>query len=230
MKRRDKGFGCVSEILSILNEIPLGKYRIHIALILRQAMLINGMLGSIEAWSDIKEADLKLLEDVDEFLLRSVFKAHRKTPIEFLHLETGTIPIRFIVASRRLNYLHTILSREKSELTQRVYQAQKSKPSKGDWINLVRKDCDELLIIFDEILITSMSKNKFKFFVKKQVQNAAFSYLRNLQNSHSKVKNIVYEKLAPQEYIKSTLFKDEDIETIFSLRSQMIPEEIQKKI
>ena len=132
------------------------------------------------------------------------------------------MPIRFIVASRRVNYLHTILSREKSELTQRVYQAQKSKPSKGDWVNIVRKDCDDLLIIFDETLITSMSKNKFKSFVKKQVQNAAFSYLRNLQNAHSKVKNIEYEKLAPQEYIKSTLFQNEDIETIFSLRSQMI--------
>ena len=103
--RREKGFGLVSEILSILSEIPLGKYKIQIALILRQAMLINGMLYSTEAWSDFQDA-------VDEYLLRSIFKAHRKTPLEFLYLETGTTPIRYILASRRLNYLHNILHRE----------------------------------------------------------------------------------------------------------------------
>ena len=89
--RRDKGFGCVSEILSILKEIPLGRYKTHIALILRQAMLINGMLGSIEVWSDVKDSDIKLLEDVDEFFFRSIFKLHRKAPLKFLHLETGTV-------------------------------------------------------------------------------------------------------------------------------------------
>ena len=77
--RRDKGFGIVSEILSILSEVPLGKYRTHIALILREAMLINGILHNSEAWSDLKLEDVKLLEDVDEFLLRSIFKAHSKT-------------------------------------------------------------------------------------------------------------------------------------------------------
>ena len=138
--RRDKGFGCVAEIMSILSEIPLGKYKIQIGLILRQAMLINGMLSSSEAWSDVKDGDIKLLEDVDEFLLRSIFKAHSKTPLKFLHLETGTVPLRYIIASRRINYLQNILSKPESELIHRVYEAQKLKTCTGDWIEVVRKD------------------------------------------------------------------------------------------
>ena len=79
-------------------------------------MLINGILHNSEAWSDVKDSDVKLLEDVDEHLIRSIFKAHSKTPLEFLHLETGTVPIKFIIASRRLNYLHNILSKPEPEL------------------------------------------------------------------------------------------------------------------
>ena len=128
--RREKGFGMVSEILSILSEIPLGKHKIQIALILRQAMLLNGMLYSSEAWSDVKKRDEKQLEEVDEYLLRSIFKAHRKTPLEFLHLETGTVPIRFVMASRRMNYLHNILNENENELILKVYLAQKLRNSK----------------------------------------------------------------------------------------------------
>ena len=101
-------------------------------------MLINGILHNSEAWSNLKLDDIKMFEDVDEYLLRSIFKAHSKTSLEFLHLETGTKPIRFIVASRRLNYLYNILTKDENELIKRVYMAQKQKPTKGDWISLIK--------------------------------------------------------------------------------------------
>ena len=33
-----------------------------------------------------------MLESVDEHLLRSLVKAHSKTPLEFLYLEAGEVP------------------------------------------------------------------------------------------------------------------------------------------
>ena len=39
-QRKTKGEGIVSEILVIINEIPLGKHRIEVALRLREAMLV----------------------------------------------------------------------------------------------------------------------------------------------------------------------------------------------
>ena len=78
-ERKNKGFAIVAEILAILSEIPLGKNKIEIGLKLREAMLINGVLFNSEAWHDVNEAELKLLESVDEHLLCSLVKAHSKT-------------------------------------------------------------------------------------------------------------------------------------------------------
>ena len=111
-ERKDKGFAIVAEIIAILDDIPLGRYKMEIGLKLRQAMLLNGILFNSEAWHDVKEKEVKMLESVDEHLLRSLVAAHSKTPLEFLYLETGAVPIRYIISSRRMIYLHTILRRE----------------------------------------------------------------------------------------------------------------------
>jgi hypothetical protein len=101
--KKNKGYGMVAEILAIINEIPLGQYKMEIGLKLRQAMLLNGLLFNSEAWHDINDVEIKLLESVDEHLLRSLVGGHAKTPLEFLYLEAGAIPIRFILSCRRRN-------------------------------------------------------------------------------------------------------------------------------
>ena len=70
--RRNKGFGIANEIIAILDEIPLGRFKMEIGLKLRQAMLINGILYNSEAWHSISEAEIRLLEAVDEHLLRAL--------------------------------------------------------------------------------------------------------------------------------------------------------------
>ena len=47
--RKRRGYAIVAEILAILEEIPLGKYKMEIGLHLRQAMLLNGILYNCEA-------------------------------------------------------------------------------------------------------------------------------------------------------------------------------------
>ena len=220
--RREKGFGIVSEILSILDEVPLGKFKVQIGLIPRQALLLNGILHNSEVWSDLKLSDIKLLEDVDEHLLRSLFKAQSKTSIEFLHLETGTKPIRFVIASRRINYLKNILNKPSNELIRRVYEAQKISYTKGDWIELVRKDFELIDEEFNEELINNMSNFKFKKYVKDKVQKAAFMYLQDKKITHSKIKDIEYKKLELQPYLLCENLANEEINTLFALRSKMV--------
>ena len=103
-------------------------------------MLLNCMLFNSEALHNISEVEVKMLEKVYEHLLRCLVKGHSKLPIEFFYLEAGAVPIRFINSSRRLNYLQTILRRPKEELIQRVYDAQKSDPTPGDFYQLVKGD------------------------------------------------------------------------------------------
>ena len=110
-ERKNKGCALVAEIMAILDEIPLGSHKMEIGLHLRQAMIINGIFYNSEVWHAISEEEIRMLEMVDEHLLRSIVKGHSKTPLEFLYLEVGAMPIRFILSSRRILYLQTILQR-----------------------------------------------------------------------------------------------------------------------
>ena len=51
--RKKKGEGIIAEILSIINEIPLGKHKTEVAIKLREAMLLNGILFNSEAWHGV---------------------------------------------------------------------------------------------------------------------------------------------------------------------------------
>ena len=125
-------------------------------------MLLNGLLFNSEAWHDINDVEIKLLESVDERLLRSLVGGHAKTPLEFLYLEAGAIPIRFILSCRRLIYLQTLIKRPEDELTKRVYMKQKESPSKGDYFNLVKDDFKLIGETMDEREIANKSKDSHK--------------------------------------------------------------------
>ena len=220
--RKSKGYGIVSEIMAILSEIPLGKYRVDIGLKLRQAMLVNGILFNSEGWHSVTEEDIRTMEKVDEALLRSILQTHPKTPLEFLYLESGSISIRHILSSRRINFLRTILERDEEELTKRVLREQQSNPSDGDFIELVKKDLEKCEIVYDEDFITMSRKEHFKRRVKQQIGKAALNDYLNKQKSHSKVKSIKYDKLEAQSYLKSKLFTNEEVSLLTALRSHTV--------
>ena len=79
-------------------------------------------------------------------LLRFLLGSHSKAPLEMLYLESGAIPIRFILSSRRMNYLQTILKREDEELTKRVLKAQLEDALEGDFASLVKMDFEVMEI------------------------------------------------------------------------------------
>ena len=81
-ERKNKGYGIVSEILAILEEIPLGRYKHEIGLRLRQAMLLNGILYNSESWHAVTETELRMLDMVDKHLLRPLVEGYSKTPLK----------------------------------------------------------------------------------------------------------------------------------------------------
>ena len=217
-ERVNKGYAIISEVNNILNEIPLGRYKVDIGLKLRQAMFISATLFNSEAWHNITVSDICRLEKVDESLLRKILKCHSKTPLEMLYLETGAMPLRFLIASRRITYLQTILKRDDAELTKKVLLAQKKAPIKGDFIKLVETDSQNLGI--DIEAIQNISKQGLKKLVKIKAREAAFKYLVEKKNKHSKVKDIQYKELKTQNYLKSTLFSNDEATLLFALRTK----------
>ena len=221
-ERRVKAAASSSIIRAILQDIPLGKYRTEIGLELRQAMFINSVLYNSETWHGLKPTDITELELIDKQLLRFICKAHAKTPVEFLYLETGALPISFIISSRRLNYLHTILNRNSCELLNRVYCAQRDNPSPGDFVELIKKDFDTIEETFSEPHIKQMSKDQYKLYVKKKIHSAALKHLKQIQEKHAKVRDIEYSKLSRQLYLSSSKFSNSECEILFALRSNTL--------
>ena len=102
-------------------------------------------------------------------IMRVIYNdAHSKTPVEFLYLESATLPLKYILASRRIMYLHNILSKDKEELVKRVYEVQKNNPTPGDFICLVKEDLKIIGEPFDEDRIVSMNKLQIKTHIKKK--------------------------------------------------------------
>ena len=201
------GIAIVSEIMTILEEIPLGSHRMEIGLHLRQAMLLNGILYNSKVWHSLSKDEIKILKTIDEHLLRALVKAHSKTPLEFLYLESGAIPIRFTIMSRRILYLKVLLQRDDDELTKKIYETQKENPSNGDFSELVQTDLKHLSDHLTESYVKSKSLESLKTEIKTLIRKKAFEYLTSKQTKHSKIKNIKYSELKTQHYVVSLIFR-----------------------
>ena len=217
-----KAAASFSVIRAILEDIPLGTYRTQVGLELRKALFINSVLFNCETWHSLSESDLKDLKLTDNQLLRYICSAQSKTPIEFLFLETGSLSISQIISSRRMNYLHEILTRADHELIKRVYVAQKESPSHGDFVNLVKSDFDYICYSPNEEQISQMSREQFKSLIHKKLYMAAFNELRAIQSQHSKVRDIPYKNLSLQQYMRCPDFSKEDCNLLMAFRSHSV--------
>ena len=56
--------------------------------------------SNADSWYNSTSQEITEFEPIDEMLLRKVLSAHSKTPLELLYLETGNVPMRFILKFR----------------------------------------------------------------------------------------------------------------------------------
>ena len=126
LERSAKAHAILADIRAILQDVPLGTYKTQVGLQLRESMFVNGVLFNSEVWQGLNTADITMLDTVDHKVMNVICAGHAKTASEFYYLETGTIPLKYLIASRRILYLKNILSRSDEELIKRVYTAQRS--------------------------------------------------------------------------------------------------------
>ena len=200
--RKAKGTGIVDQIISILDGTVFGPFHFEVALILRSSLLLNGILTNSEAWYGLKTSDLEQLEEIVEQLLRKILEVGAGCPKEMLYLETGTIPIRFLLAFKRVMFLHYILNQDKDSLIYRIFEAQVRNPSKNDWSETVKQDLEELGIENTFSQIKSLQQDKFRSVVRKAIEEKTYRFLTNLKLKHSKVKHIEHKSLVLQEYLQ----------------------------
>ena len=218
--RRAKGWGKVAEIESILEEIQLGNNKILAGIYLLNSCLIPAMLFCSETWAPINENQLKRLEDVDHAFKRSLLNTSSKTPLVMLQLETGTLDVRFQVMKKRIMYWRHILNVDKNEILYKIYRKQVTTYTKGDFVQILKKDLEMLKIPFDEELVRNLDKDTFKKLVTKAVDSAALAAYNNEKLSKSTIANLVHNKLKLQPYLDDPKVTTLQKHIIFKLRAR----------
>ena len=217
--RRNQGWGKISTIMGILSTVDMGVHKVEAGLMLRQAILINSMLFTAEAWSGLTEKHLARMEVVDSSLLRRLTGGHSKCGTEFHHLETGTWKLRHHISYLRIMYHHHILTRENSETIKKIYNKQKEYIVKGDWLELLKADFNFLNITIGEKDIASTPKSAYKKKIKGLMNKSVFEYLMNIKRSHTKLNNVTYKHLKIQSYLATKNINNKEKELLYNLRS-----------
>lgn len=219
--RTNRGIGIITQVMILLEEVCLGYHFFETSVLLRESLFLNSILVNIEVCYGLTNEDISNLEIVDKILMRKILEAHSKTPTEALYLELGCIPIRFVIMSRRINFLFYILNRPENDLVRNFFEVQQKYPTKNDWVIAVQKDLNELKIDLTFEDIKNYTKNSFSKLIKGKVKEAAFSYLIELKNQHSKMHMLEYNKLEMQKYLKCKTVTPKSAKTIFKFRTRM---------
>ena len=128
ISRKNKGTGLVNEINATLVEMMPGQDNFEIATLLRNTILVSSLLFNSKTWFGLTNKEITLLEKVDENLQHKVLNCSSKTPRYLMYLDLGWTPLRFIIQSRRMNFLKYILDQKESSLLRRAFNKQKNKP------------------------------------------------------------------------------------------------------
>ena len=219
--RKNKGTGYVNQIMSMLKEISFGYYYFNMAMLFRTTILINGMLCSSEALHGITSAHINQLESCDIVLFKTIFSTPGSTPAAAFYLETGAVPIRFLLKGRRLMFLWSILQKNNHELVRKVYEAQKLFATKDDFFNQIREDCEDIGLEWDENTFRNLKRDKFKAIVQNKIRNAAHSYLLEKKDKLSKLDNLSSDYLL-KDYLASPRLSTKEKQLLFKLRTRMI--------
>ena len=165
-KARNKGIGIQNKIVQMLETMPGGQFHFEIAIIYRNSYLISSILSSSEVWYGVTKQEIEQLEQIDEMLVRNFMNCSFSVPKDLLYLELGILPIRYIIQTRRLLYLHHILQQNENSLLFRFFMAQLGEPLSKDWVSQTLADLEELEINLELNSIKSMKKEKYKNLLK----------------------------------------------------------------
>ena len=218
--RVSKGMGQVNTILNLLKTVSFGSRYFQIAVALREAHLLNGMLSSADTWYGVRKTEYEELEEVDKILLRSFLDAPSSTCVESLYLELGLIPIQIIIKARRIIQYHYLVNLDKEEMLYQFFEAQLKYPCKDDWTLTVTQDLKDFGISEKFAYIKSISANSFKRLVKVKTKEYTLNFLLKIKAKHTKMDDLVYTELKMQKYLKSEEIPVNQAKNLFRFRTR----------
>ena len=101
----------------------------------------------------------------------------------------SVIPLRHVISIREW-FILNIDHNRKLCAYRKVYEALKNNPSKEDWIEHLKGDVQDKNI--NENVAKEMTKLRYKKISKKKIRQKLFGNLKTVQQSHSNVKDMIY--------------------------------------
>ena len=150
------------------------KHYFEVGMLLRDSLLVSSMLFNSEAWYNLTNAELDLLETIDVSFLRQLLKAPKGTPKEMLYLELGCIPLREVIRERRLGFLYYILNENPNSMIHKFFQCQMKGRKRRDWATTIIEDLEKLEISMNMEEISKMKKESFMNMIKQRIKYKAF--------------------------------------------------------
>ena len=222
-KRVSRGISAGNAIIEILNETVFGNYDFEVFVVLRNSLLLSTLISNGESWNNIMTKHIQDLEQTDERIMCKKFELHPKTSRTFLYLETGTMPVRYLLMRRRLMYLQYLLQQGPESVLFKCLKAMMKSTLRGDWLELVTKDLKDLDIKLSYEEIEKFSKEDLKELVKEQTEIKAFGHLMGIKEKQTKMRDLEYKKLEPAEYLKpESNLRRSEVNSILTLRSSML--------
>ena len=199
--QKSQATGIITQISSMLSSISLDSYHFDTALVLRNPLFLNSILRDSEVWHNVQPKHTQALEKSDLMLLRKIVNGHSKTALEAFYLEFAVYPIKFQMVIRRLMFLWHVLHRDTSELIRKIYEMQKLKSCKGDWVLAVEEDKVKFGITESDCEITAMSKEKFKSTIREKIESHVVQSLNNIAEKLSKSQKLLNYEFKRKAYI-----------------------------
>ena len=114
-ERTNRAIGIVNKIVTSLKERPYGRHQFKAYKIMREGLLIGGMLTNIESWINITKVNLEKLEHPDTALQKKLLSTEGNPCKAFMMLELGVIPVRFVVMQKECNLCTTYYKRAQNQ-------------------------------------------------------------------------------------------------------------------
>ena len=201
--RFSKGQAMIRDIFQILEGSYFGSFYFDVVKLLRESMLISVITHNLEISFNLTEKEVKMLNDLDMQLLRGSLLLGARSSQCLILLELGLTSVSYILKRKRVLYLHHLLTTDQSSLVAAVFREQVRTTKRGDWVQTVIRDLEDLGINKSFSEIASIGKQHFKKLVKQSCENACFYQLIEEKQKLSKGKDISYSSFRTQPYLMS---------------------------
>ena len=215
-----KSIGIIRKIFTKLHSLNLQQYYFEVGMTFMNVMLRSSILYACETCYNLKEAEIRQIERIEESFMRQLIKTTKGCPINQIYLELGQPPARYDIYKLRMFFLKYILDQEEESTIYKMFNLQLQHPTKGDWASTTSNDMKHLNINLSMDDVKKMSLNKFKSLVKVKCQEGAYNYLMNKRGS--KGSEVIYPRVEMSEYfLPNNELSIEDKRKLFSIRNKM---------